>query len=103
MESFRFGKSVRSVFVVGTGPQEDEGAPAVLYVKEKRKKKGSPGLRQIGKAVRGAVDAQRGFGETYEMGHDRSNLKKKDGWLRDLPDNVGKAARNALKKLLKVL
>ena len=102
MESFRFGKSVQRIVVAC--PEGQEGAvPAVLYTKKKRKKKGSPGVRLLGKAVRGVVDAQRDFGGTYEEAHDRSNGKKKDGWLHDLPNNLHKAGRKAMSKLRKKL
>jgi hypothetical protein len=105
MESFRFGKAVQRVVVAGAeGAEGHEGAaPSVLYAKKKRKKKGSPGLRLLGKLVRGVFHAQRDFGGTYEEAHDRSNGKKKDGWLRDLPSNVDKAGRAMMKKLRKKL
>jgi hypothetical protein len=99
MDSFRFGRSVQSVVIARV--EGDEEAPAaVVYSKKKRKKKGSAGLRVLGKAVRGAFDAQRDFGETYEAAHDRSNLKQRDGWLIDLTSNLDKAGRKATRKLL---
>lgn len=78
-------------------------ARAVVYKKPKRRKKGSPGLRVLGKVLRSMLAAQRDFGAAYEAAHDKSNLAKKDGWLRDLPANLDKAGRKALRKLLKKL
>ena len=103
MDSFRFGKSVQSV-VVGSAEGETNADPIVVYSRKKQKrKKGSPGLRLLGKGIRSAFDAQRDFGATYETAHDRSNVKKRDGWLRDLGSNLSKAGRKAMRRLLKAL
>jgi hypothetical protein len=103
MDSFRFGKSVQSV-VVASPEGETDAAPVIIYSrKNQKKKKGSPGLRLLGKGVRSAFDAQRDFGATYETAHDRSNVKKRDGWLRDLGSNLSKAGRKAMRKLMKAL
>ena len=37
--------------------------------------------------------------ERYLEGHDNSNTKKKDGWLRDLGKNTQKAMRRGMKEL----
>ena len=100
MESFRFSSAVQKIVVA----DPDGGAPpSVLYLRKEKRKKGSPGLRTLGKAVHGAFDAQQKFSETYEAAHDRSDAENKDGWLLDLPNNLSRAARKALKKLIKQL
>ena len=100
MDSFRFGKSVQSVVVAGA-EGEQEHAAAVDYARKAHTNKGARGLRSVGKAVRGAMTAQRAFGDTYGVAHDRSEVKHKDGWLLDLPANLARAVRKAMRGLLK--
>jgi hypothetical protein len=75
--------------------------PVALYKRKVSKKKGTPGLRMLSKNVRRVIEVQRNFMDTYEAAHDRSNDKKRDGWLSDLPRNLTRAGRKATKKLLK--
>ena len=81
MNSFRFGKVVEKIVIAHP---DGDAPPSVLYAR-KDKKKVSPGLRTLEKAVHGAFDAQQKLSEVYESAHDRSDEEKKDGWLLDLP------------------
>lgn len=92
MDRFNFPDSVESV--CGASGQ-------LIYKKKARKKRGAPVLRQIDGVVRGALHAQRDFNGAYESAHDASKFEKRDGWLLDLPRNLGKAGRKAMRKLLR--
>ena len=71
----------------------------VLYEDRPRRKKMSTGLKAVERVVRRAAQAEDAFSSEYLARHEKSNLKKRDGWLKDLDDNVFRAARKANKKL----
>jgi hypothetical protein len=71
----------------------------VVYVELRRRKKVSRRLRGIERAVDQFNDASNTFSAVYRSRHRRSNQKKKDGWLRDLNDNLFKAVRKARKRV----
>lgn len=76
-------------------------AANVVYKKGRRRKKRSKGLRMIEKIVRRVSRAQTAMAGVYNSRHERSNRKKRDGWLKDLIPNVVKAQRRGLKILRK--
>jgi hypothetical protein len=94
----RLGGLVRRVTVLerdGSG-----GLSAVtLYRKKKAKKKGTRLLRPLARSVRRSWNAQRALADTYLSRHDKSNRKKKDGWVRDLGLNLTRANRKGVRKL----
>jgi len=94
MDELDLPKSVRSVTIL----QGDK--PTVIY-KEKTKKKGLKVLRPIHNALKTMADAQKATLETLVDEMDRSDLKKKDGWLRDLPRNLRKSTKRGLKVVIK--
>jgi hypothetical protein len=99
MEIPRVSKSVEKIVRL---EKDKSGAvkPVVLYTKPRSKrKKGSPGVRGIEKAVWRLANAQRAYIDTYVGLHNNSNRKNKDGWLIDLGKNVTKAARRGRKNL----
>jgi len=101
MIDIRVGKSVRRVILL-TRDKSGVVTPATLYRKKQRKKKkGSPGLKQIGKALQTSGKAQQAFTDTLMKRHKRSNRKRKDGWLRDLGQNVFKASGKSYRKMMK--
>lgn len=71
----------------------------VVYKKGRRRKKRSKGLRLIEKVVRRVSKAQTAMASAYNGRHERSNQKKRDGWLKDLVPNIVKAQRRGLKIL----
>jgi Family of unknown function (DUF6312) len=86
---------VRRIVVVGS-----DGQGRLLYERETRKrKKGSPGLRQVEKLIRRGIKATQTGSDRYLERHQRSNEKRRDGWLRDLALNVAKANRKGVKVL----
>jgi len=64
-----------------------------------KKKKQSRGLRVIERTIDQIARANESFWTTYHSKHDLSNREKRDGWLRDLNDNIYRAARNANKRV----
>ena len=98
METPRLNASVRRVTIL----QKDSTgaiAPVVIYRSAARKKKGTDVLRPFEKAARRLVEAQERAAQSYRARHERSNQKKRDGWIRDLPANVFRASRKGTKAL----
>ena len=99
MEMPRLGKSVRRVIQL----QEDENGnviPVTLYRKRGGgRRKVTPALEPLERAVRRMASAQVAFANTYVDRHNRSNQKRRDGWMVDLIPNVAEAGRNSTKKL----
>lgn len=58
-------------------------------------KKQSRALKPVEKRVRKALRAQLRSLNVYLSLHDRSNRKRKNGWLRDLTSNMNKARRKS--------
>ena|SRR5688572_19816949 len=97
MEMPRLGKSVRSVVLL----QRDETGnltPTVIF-KTARKRKVSRLLKPLEKSVRKIASAQVASADKYYDKHNRSNQKRKDGWLRDFVSNVVDAGKSGEKKL----
>lgn len=88
---------VRRATVVRRGEQ---GAlePTVVY-KEKSKRRVPKRWRGLEKFMRRMGAAQKTAADVYLERHERSNAKKKNGWLKDLGKNMGKARRQGTKKL----
>ncbi|MDJ1183554.1 LamG-like jellyroll fold domain-containing protein [Roseofilum casamattae] len=88
-----FEKSVISVTVL-TGSNHTGGDPVTIYGKEKRKKRKKrkkQNLSPLEKVVRDVAKRQDEATRTYVERHKRSNEKKKNGWIRDLPKNYLKS------------
>lgn len=76
----------------------DDGEAQTVY-DAKPKRKVSRWLRPMEKGHRRLAEALAAFGAELQGRHDRSNQKRKNGWLRDAPMNVMRAQREATKKL----
>ena len=98
MELLRVGKSVRKVIKL-QNDSTGKPVPVVLYEKTGKKRKISRELQGLEKGARRIADAQNVFASTLLMRHNRSNQKRRDGWVRDLAPNVIKAARKSVKRL----
>lgn len=94
----RMGKGVEEVVQL-TRTASGRVRATTLYRKRKRKKRGTWGLNQVEKVVRTIASSQRAFADSYLERHNESIRKKKDGWIRDMPYNVYRAARRGGKKL----
>jgi len=95
MASMTQVKSVRRVIAF----EPDGGTVTLHTAKKKKRKKQSRWLKPLEKGQRRLTRAiLTGAGE-YKLRHDRSNRKKKDGWMRDIDKNLSKSARKGGKKI----
>lgn len=98
MELPRLSGSVRSVTIL----QKDAHGtvtPVVIFKQARKKRKGSKLLRPLERATRRVVNAQIQTAQSYRDRHSRSNEKKRDGWIQDLPVNVVRAYQRGGKAL----
>ncbi len=79
--------------------------PIVLKARKKKKRRYSRGLGDLQRVTRGFsklnARAARAYAtgfDTFYKASDKSSLKKRDGALRDLSRNLGKAASKSLRK-----
>ena len=80
------------------------GAPDVLYgsdsggrKKKKKRKKQAAALKPLEKATFKLAKRYDEATKTYKERHSKSNKKKKNGWLKDLPKNYSKAMSKLMK------
>jgi hypothetical protein len=100
MEMPRLSKSVRKVVRL----QRDANGifvPTVIYKGETGKRKGSAALRPFERGLRRLVRAQSTAADSYLGKHNRSNQKRKDGWIKDFVSNAATAERKGRKTLTK--
>jgi len=98
MEVPRLNKSVVRVVQLQKTAAGDY-SPVVVYEKPGRKKRMSGPLQPLEKVMRRVASAQSSFADKYLDKHNRSNEKKRDGWVRDMVPNVLDAAKAGKKKL----
>jgi len=96
--SLRLPESVRSVIVLRPDPS-GQMISTTLHEPEKKKAKGSKRMRAMERPVVNTAKGLREFANAYLDRHDRSNEKKKNGWVRDLGYNLYKADMKGMKKL----
>jgi hypothetical protein len=96
--AMKIEKSVARITIVRTDALGN-ALPSVIYRKDKKSKKQSPGLKTLEKITRHLVTAQTTGTENYLMHHKKSNGKKRDGWIRDLGSNVARAQSKTIKEL----
>lgn len=92
-------KSIRRIYVLQRDPS-GKIVPLVVYRRPRSKKKGTRAFKPFERATRRIMKAQRNAADSYLSRHDKSNTKRRDGWVRDLPVNVvraGEKVRRALK------
>lgn len=95
-ETLKLDPAVRSITVLKKDENGDLRRTAVIR-NAPRKKKGTKALRPIEKFIRKLGRAQATAVSEYNARHDRSNKKKKNGWLRDLVPNLMKTRKRASK------
>lgn len=101
MLEFKLSKAVKRIVI----PQQAAAStttggltPGVYVLKHKKKrKKLSKGSRFLEKLMRHGARAQRKTTDNYLYRHNRSNRKKKDGWLRDLSNNLSRSSNKGRK------
>ncbi len=103
-------KSVKRITILkasstkGKGAGDDNGSSdtstAVVIKPKRKKKKHSKGLIKIWERLaRRSADANQRAYDDYASRHERSNRKRRDGWLRDYSYNWLRAQREGGKKL----
>jgi hypothetical protein len=98
------GGLVAGFFSRVTVVNPSSGATETLYRKKgrRRKKRVSRALRPLERAVFHSLEATDAAAGNLLSRHRRSRRKRRDGWLRDAPNNVMKAHRRGWKKLRKI-
>lgn len=92
-------KLVARITVVSVAPGRPEST--VIYKAKKKKRKLSRWLRPFERIQRRALEAQKVYGEELLARHNRSNQKRRNGYLRDGLLNMTRANRKAMKRLRK--
>ncbi len=72
--------------VVRSGELDDAGP---------RRRKQAKILKPLERGMRKLIRRQLGVAQIYLARHERSNRRKRDGWLKDLPRNVFRAVRDS--------
>jgi hypothetical protein len=73
------------------------------YEGKRKTKKQSKGLRPIERQLRKILEFRSDVIDNYLERHRRSNEKRRDGWLSDLPSNMVRAVRKSKpKRLLRI-
>jgi hypothetical protein len=99
MEMPRLRESVRRIIQLHKD-QAGTVAPVTIYKKKGgRTRDVSPALQPVEKAVRKIASAQVTFLNSYVDRHNRSNAKRRDGWMTDLVPNLTEAGRKSTQKL----
>jgi hypothetical protein len=70
------------------------------YEGERKSKKQSKGLRPIERELRRVLEFNSDVINNYLERHRRSNEKRRDGWLSDLPSNMVRSIRKSKPKRL---
>jgi hypothetical protein len=98
MQALRLGKNVRRVTVI---EKDTSGATTatVVFQGRNRKRKQTRTFRPLEQMVRRIADAQAEGADTYVRRHNRSNRKKRDGWIRDVTLNLARSSRKGAKRL----
>lgn len=91
----RFVQRITMVSLSG----ESLGQSQTLYKKKKKKRKVSKWLRPMEKGQRRILRAAEAFSSESLSRHNRSNRKRRNGWMRDMGLNQARATRKAMKKL----
>lgn len=99
MADLRMAESIRSIVKLAQGPLGRVEAVEIYRKPSGGKRKGTRLLRPLDRVTRRMARAQETAAATYLERHERSNASKRDGWLRDLGNNVYRASRKGQKAL----
>lgn len=93
-------KSVKRITILrADGVDGSGGGDRVVVRKKKKKKKQSKGLTKIfERMTRRTAKAGSKTSSRYLSRHNRSNRKRRDGWVRDLSYNMMRAGRTGGKE-----
>lgn len=76
--------------------------PVETLFRAKKQRRGSGWLKPVERRQRRFLEALVTLSDELRERHDRSNKKRRDGWLKDGPLNLFKAQAKAIKKLFKL-
>src|SRR5438876_1127935 len=91
----KYPKSVKEILILGAGVRESK--KVVMAVEEDRPRRISKRYRAVESEIRAVSQAASRYHNIYLELHDASNEEKKNGFLKDLPDNVLEAREAAWK------
>lgn len=97
MDLPRLGKQIKKITVF---ERDAAGSlrPVVVFNRRRSKKKQTRALKPVERFVRTMSDGNDSFASVYARRHRKSNRKNRNGWLRDLPLNLSRAATKGLKE-----
>lgn len=97
MDLPRLGKQIQRITVF---ERDANGSlrPVVVFKRRRGKKKQTRALRPVERLVRTVSDGNDRVASSYARRHRRSNRKNRNGWLRDLPLNLSRAATKGMKE-----
>jgi len=87
--------------VIPQSAQMTAGQGTIIEIKGKRRrkrKKQSMGLKLLEKIARRSARSSNAMFDQYLQRHNRSNRKKRDGWMKDLPKNMFNSMRKSRKR-----
>ena len=95
-------KSIKRITILKpkSGAAPGDAAEQVVVTRKRKRKKQSKGLiRMWERLVRHGYKAKAKAAEDYSDRHERSNRKRRDGWLRDYGYNFIRASRKGVRAL----
>jgi len=98
MDMPRLSKSVRRITLL-TRDAAGNWSPVVIFKRGRKKKKSSALLRPVERVAQAAAKAADSATSTYLRRHKKANRKRRDGWVRDLPINLARAAGKGARKI----
>jgi len=97
--TIQVGKSIEKITILSVDPATNQVKPVVLYKKKGKKGGSSKMLKPLERLFRQETEAGKAGLDRYLSEHAKSNANQKDGWLRDLGQNVFKATKTWNKKM----
>jgi hypothetical protein len=101
MDVIRPSKAINRIILLQPG-SSGSLVRTVLYESPNEHKKQTRILRPLERVVRRVSRAQLDYWGTLVSRHNRSNRKKRDGWIRDSVTNLAKASQKRAKQILRV-
>lgn len=91
-------KSIRKVTLI-----DSDGTTTVLQEKKNKKKSQSMLLKPMERVQRRMAEAIKDGASEYLDRHEKSNSRKRDGWVRDMGKNTAGANRKMMRAARKML
>lgn len=99
MEMPRLSKSVRRITVLQRDAATGAWSPVTIYRRGRKKKKATAYVKPVERITRSLAEASDAATGSYLSRHKKANRKRRDGWVRDLPENVIRASSKAAGKI----